>query len=56
MVEANRIPPQPPTKAQFRTMSAAVVVLARRDALKVIKRHHESERIIFGTQEQPEYC
>lgn len=43
MDEANRSLQQDPTKAQFDTMSAAVVALARREALKAVKRQRQAK-------------
>ncbi len=43
MDEANRSPQHAPTKAQFNTMHAAVFKLAKREALKAIKRQMHAE-------------
>jgi hypothetical protein len=43
MDEANRSLPQAPTRAQSHTMNAAVICLARREALKAIKRQMQAK-------------
>jgi hypothetical protein len=45
MDEANQSLPQAPTQAQSHTMRAAVIALARREALKAIKRQMQAKAL-----------